>query len=181
MTTIDRLDSIKKDFPEILKQHMGIISTTCKAAGISRATYYIWRDADPAFKEACMEAYEERKDFAESILLEKIREKDTPSVLFFLKTQAKDRGYVERVETTGKDGEALKNEVEFKVDENTLLERFIAKEVDKRLQAVTTLDTKAEVPEAVAAQNETENLLVTSDEEVNLPDQSNLELSNNAI
>jgi hypothetical protein len=92
----DRTDIIKKDFPEILKQHMGIVSSACKAAGIRRCTYYQWRDRDPEFREACLEAYEERKDFAESILFEKIREKDTTSVIFYLKTQCKDRGYVEK-------------------------------------------------------------------------------------
>ncbi len=166
MITIDRLDNIKKDFPEILKQHMGIISSACKAGGIARATYYVWRDADPAFKEACMEAYEERKDFAESALLKKIKNEDTTSIIFFLKTQAKDRGYVERTETTGKDGDALKSEVEFKVDENTLLERFIAKEVDKRLQTVAALTAQAE---ALVSESEAQNLPVASSNALDEP------------
>ncbi len=96
ITTINRTNNIKKDFPEILKQHMGIISSACKAAGINRATYYAWRDKDLAFKEQCMEAYEERKDFAESALLKKIKNEDTTAIIFYLKTQAKDRGYVEK-------------------------------------------------------------------------------------
>jgi hypothetical protein len=107
---IDRLDAVKKDFPEILRKHMGIISNACKAAGIARATYYLWRDSDPAFKEACMEAYEERKDFAESALIQNITALKETSIIFFLKTQAKDRGYVERSEITGKDGGAIQTE-----------------------------------------------------------------------
>lgn len=127
MSTIDRLDGIKKEFPEILRKHMGIISRACKAAGISRALYYIWRNADPVFKEECMEAYEERKDFAESALLKKIKNEDTTSIIFFLKTQAKDRGYVERVETTGKDGASIKNEVILSGEALETFERSLAR------------------------------------------------------
>jgi hypothetical protein len=94
--TIDRTDIVKKEFPDTLKKHMGIISHACKAAGIRRSTYYQWRDHDPDFKDACMEAFEERKDHVESKLLKKIDDDDTTAIIFYLKTQAKDRGYVEK-------------------------------------------------------------------------------------
>ena len=46
-------------------------------------------------------------DFAESKLME-LMAKGTPSaIIFYLKCQGKERGYVERVESTGKDGKDL--------------------------------------------------------------------------
>jgi Flp pilus assembly protein CpaB len=46
-------------------------------------------------------------DNAESILYKKVLEGSTPELLFFLKTQGKRRGYVERSEVTGADGDAI--------------------------------------------------------------------------
>jgi len=41
---------------------------------------------------------------AEGKLYQNIANNDTTSIIFYLKTQAKQRGYVERYEHTGKDG-----------------------------------------------------------------------------
>ena len=53
------------------------------------------------------EAKESTKDWVESKILKKIGDEDTTMIIFFAKTQMKDRGYVERQEVTGTDGEAL--------------------------------------------------------------------------
>lgn len=105
---ISRTDKLKKQFPEILKNSMGIVTTACKQAGLCRDTYYSWRQKDKKFRALCDAVYEERKDFVESKLLQKISDGDTTCIIFYLKTQAKDRGYVERVEATGKNGEPIK-------------------------------------------------------------------------
>lgn len=52
-------------------------------------------------------AYQEREaltDFAENKLFELIKAGDKTSIIFYLKCKAKNRGYVERQELTGKDG-----------------------------------------------------------------------------
>jgi hypothetical protein len=46
---------------------------------------------------------------AQAILIKNIKEGNTAELLFYLKTQGKSRGYVERQETTGADGEPLIN------------------------------------------------------------------------
>ena len=74
------------------------ISSACSKVPITRKTFYTWMKKNPAFKKRVMEAYEKRKDFGESKLMERINEGNVTSLLFFLKTQAKDRGYVERSE-----------------------------------------------------------------------------------
>jgi len=53
------------------------------------------------------EAKESTKDWVESKILKKIGDEDTTMIIFFAKTQMKDRGYVERQEVTGTDGGAL--------------------------------------------------------------------------
>jgi len=54
---------------------------------------------------------EYKKDFIESKLIKLINEGDTAATIFAAKTQLKDRGYIERQEITGADG----NELNFNV------------------------------------------------------------------
>ena len=58
-------------------------------------------------KQAIIDEKDSLKDMAENELLRQIRDGNTTATIFFLKTQAKDRGYVERQEYTGADGDAL--------------------------------------------------------------------------
>lgn len=88
----------KKDqMLEALQKHLGIVSTACKAVGISRVTHYRYMK-DPEYKVAVEQITEEAVDFAESHLLKKISEGDTTATIFYLKTKGKSRGYVERQE-----------------------------------------------------------------------------------
>jgi len=49
---------------------------------------------------------------AEAALINKIKDGDTTSIIFYLKTKGKKRGYSERHEITGSDGEAVKYVIE---------------------------------------------------------------------
>lgn len=75
------------------------ISEACRVADIERQTFYNWLNADPDFKSAIEEAKEKLLDFAESKLVEQIQTGITPALIFFLKTQGKQRGYTEKVQT----------------------------------------------------------------------------------
>ena len=66
--------------------------------GMHRRSFYRWRDKDPEFDRACEEITEEILDEAEVLLQKKMRENDTTSLIFFLKTKGKNRGYVEKKE-----------------------------------------------------------------------------------
>lgn len=77
---------------------MGIMTAACKAADIGRTTIFRWRKEDAEFDQALNEVLEERKDFAENAMLKKIQSGDTACILFYLKTQCRDRGYIERSE-----------------------------------------------------------------------------------
>ncbi len=95
----DERTAIKKD--QFLKAYfplLGNIAQICRSIKIDRQTYYNWLKRDKKFRIAIEEEREGMIDFAESKLYKMIDEKNTAAVIFFLKTQAKDRGYIEREE-----------------------------------------------------------------------------------
>lgn len=103
----ERVAKEKEAILNALAQTSGIVSSACKAANVSRMTYYRYYNKDPDFKEKADDVKELQKDFAESLILKKMKEGDTTMIIFYAKTQMKDRGYTERREITGKDGEDL--------------------------------------------------------------------------
>lgn len=97
----------KDRFLENFKMSFGNISISCEASGISRQTYYNWIKSDGDFKQQCRDIEERNLDLAEMKLLNAIREGKTAELLFYLKTKGKQRGYVERQEITGAEGQKL--------------------------------------------------------------------------
>ena len=93
-----RLTKKQKYFIEIIKNTMGNVSLACTKLGISRRTYYNWFNLNDTFAELVDDIREKNIDFAESQLLSNIREGKETSLIFYLKTIGKDRGYVERHE-----------------------------------------------------------------------------------
>lgn len=84
----------------------GNLSTAAKSLSVDRATLYKWIEQE-GLEEAVIEGRNTRLDFVESKLDQKINSGDTTAIIFFLKTQGKNRGYVERQEITGKDGQKI--------------------------------------------------------------------------
>lgn len=95
--------NLKANFIEVFKKNLGIIDVSCTKVGIARKTYYNWRNSDKEFADACDEAVESTIDFVEAKLLENINANDVPSVIFFLKTKGKKRGYTEKIEIESHD------------------------------------------------------------------------------
>ena len=85
-------------FVEALLNSAGNISHACKKVGISRNTYYEWRKEEKEFDKACEEQQEAIIDLVETKLMTNIQEGKTAEIIFFLKTNAKHRGYVEKQE-----------------------------------------------------------------------------------
>jgi hypothetical protein len=94
----DSLGHTKKALVEALEKSLGVVSTACKAAGISRDTHYRWLKEDPDYKAQVEELSEVAIDFAESHLHKLIKDGNPAATIFFLKTKGKNRGYVERQE-----------------------------------------------------------------------------------
>lgn len=83
---------------EALGKSLGIVTNACKQVGISRQTHYKWLREDFDYAKACKDIDNVTLDFAESKLHEQIFEGNVASIIFFLKTKGKQRGYVERQE-----------------------------------------------------------------------------------
>lgn len=121
---MDKTDNNKKRVLECLDASRGIVTTACLNANVSRSQFYEWQNTDPEFKAAVEAVNESAIDFVESKLMEKVNgvssakagpdgeivyyqpPSDT-AIIFFLKCRAKKRGYIERTEISGPDGEVL--------------------------------------------------------------------------
>ena len=102
-----RIAEEKEALLEALNKSSGIVASACKAVNISRFTFYKWYNEDEDFREKVDDVQELQKDFAEALILKKMKEGDTTMIIFYAKTKMKDRGYSERVEHTGANGEPL--------------------------------------------------------------------------
>lgn len=87
-----------------IRDSEGFVSKAASILGCSVQSLYNYRDRYQSVKEAWEETYERRLDFVESKLMQLIRDGNVAAVIFFLKTQGKARGYVERVEHVGENG-----------------------------------------------------------------------------
>lgn len=80
----------KTQILELLKT-TPIVQVACQKSGVSRATYYRWRDKDKKFKEQSDSALKEGiafiNDLAESQLLSSIKEKNMTAIIFWLKNR----------------------------------------------------------------------------------------------
>ncbi len=88
----------KNNFLRAYRESAGNIAHACKSANINRQTYYNYLEKFDTFKKECEDIKEENIDFAESVLMGEIRNKHMTATIFFLKTQGRNRGYVERQE-----------------------------------------------------------------------------------
>ena len=78
----------------LIKSH-GVASDACRAMGISVTCYYGYMKNDPLFEEAVVLINETAIDFAESKLFENINSGYEASIIYFLKTKGRARGYSE--------------------------------------------------------------------------------------
>lgn len=98
MGKLTKLDMQKKQLLEALEKSLGIVTTACKEVDISRQTFYNWYNSDEDFKKSVDDLHNVALDFAENALLTRIKEKSDTAIIFYLKTQGKKRGYIEKTE-----------------------------------------------------------------------------------
>ena len=93
-----KIEAQKQAMIEAMKKSLGIVSSAVQKVGISRQTHYNWLESDPDYAAKIDEAYEFEIDFVEGQLFKKIQSGDSTSIIFYLKTKGKKRGYIERSE-----------------------------------------------------------------------------------
>ena len=92
---------------EALRATGGFISQAADKLGVTQSAISKRVKRSPELKETLDEIVETKLDFTESKLMGLIEESHPASIYFYLKCKGKHRGYVERNEYTGKDGESL--------------------------------------------------------------------------
>jgi predicted transcriptional regulator len=78
-----------------ISQAMGNLTIVAKSLGVSRTAVFNWVQ-EYELKGIVEEARENRLDFVESALDNRIKKGDTTAIIFFLKTQGRGRGYAEQ-------------------------------------------------------------------------------------
>jgi len=90
-----------------LRKTSGLRYLAARELGCSMHTINRFISRSAAVATVVKELKGQRVDFAEGKLWEAIQKGEAWAICFFLKTQGKDRGYTERHEYTGRDGEPL--------------------------------------------------------------------------
>lgn len=88
---------------DAIEKSKGFVSTAAQLLGCSRRHFYARMNTMPTVQAALEDVREKRHDFVESKLLKRIDAEDITAIIFYLKTQCKNRGYVERQEVSGPD------------------------------------------------------------------------------
>tara|TARA_R100001443_G_scaffold1056_1_gene4151 strand:+ start:21880 stop:22227 length:348 start_codon:yes stop_codon:yes gene_type:complete len=87
----------KEKLLKALEETQGLIAHACKKAGnISRSTYYRYLKEDPEFAKKVQEIQEAQIDYVEGQLIKNIANGRETSIIFYLKSKAKERGYTEK-------------------------------------------------------------------------------------
>jgi hypothetical protein len=84
-----------EEFVEAIKEAKGFVSVAARRLGCSRSTMYRAIERYSSVAEAVKDARESMTDLAEGKLLEQIKEGNTTAIIFYLKTQGRERGYIE--------------------------------------------------------------------------------------
>lgn len=86
------------EYADAIAQANGLVSIAARRLGVTRSAIYDAAKRHPTVRQALDDARERTTDLAEGKLIQQINEGNTTAIIFYLKTQAKQRGYVERQE-----------------------------------------------------------------------------------
>ena len=104
----------KKMLIESLENSLGIVSTACSKANISRSSFYKWYKEDEDFRKKVDEIDNVKLDYVESQLFKNIQKEKERSIIFYLQHKGHKRGYIQQqnINLTSNDEEIKKIEIE---------------------------------------------------------------------
>jgi len=111
-----------------LHETNGLLTMAAAKSGIGYTTVKRYVAEFPSVKQAAYDAKEAMLDFAENKLYSKIKAGDNTAIIFYLKTQGKSRGYIERQEFANPAGESFRVEHDAKGKLLNILNRLSARE-----------------------------------------------------
>ena len=88
----------EEQIKDALNKAGGFISIACKSLNCTRKTIYNYMDKYPVLKEVVVDIREQYLDIAEAALINNVKEGKSGDIKYFLSTQGKKRGYVEKSE-----------------------------------------------------------------------------------
>jgi len=119
------LDAVKgegkfaPDKANALSSSFGNMSTIARRLKVTRRTVINYKNKWSTVKDAIESERDALKDFVEDRMAKRMLVDNSDTmIIFFAKTQMKDRGYVERYEHTGESGDAIQLKVIKGVDAN---------------------------------------------------------------
>ena len=102
-----RTTSGKVRMLEALKRNRCLFHLAAREVGISYGTHRLWMMEDEEYRNAVNDIAASVGDEVENRLMDLISEGDTSATIFYCKTKLKYRGFTERTEITGANGEPL--------------------------------------------------------------------------
>ena len=105
-----------QQFIAVIQGSAGIVSTIASRVGCEWHTARRYIDNYATVRQAYEDERQHVIDLAETTVLKAIKDGDTGTARWYLSTIGKDRGYVERRETTGKDGGAIETKAKVTFD-----------------------------------------------------------------
>ena len=96
-----------------IRDASGILAGAARRLKCSRSTVSRYVRLHPCCRQARDEAREALLDLAEDKLAKHVRDGELGAIKFFLKTQGRDRGYVERQEFAGPGGQDVGVKLDF--------------------------------------------------------------------
>jgi len=87
----------KKTLIQSIRNNGGFVTRVAAELGISVTAVYKRMNKHPDVKAVLEEVREQYIDLAENALIRRVREGDLGAICFYLKCQAKHRGYIEKV------------------------------------------------------------------------------------
>ena len=81
-----------------INEAQGYVTRAADLLGVSRQTFYVYLKKYKTAKDALDNSRERRHEWVESKLMKAIKDDNLTAIIFYLKTQGKHLGYVERQE-----------------------------------------------------------------------------------
>ena len=108
----------------------GLLTLAARKAGVSYTTVKRYALEMPSVRQAVNDAKESMLDFTEGKLFQKIKAGDNIAILFYLKTQGKARGYIERQEFTGEGGKPIEVNIDYRDKILSAVSRYVARSAE---------------------------------------------------